>query len=150
MNKITEEPSEINNDFEIDLSDSVNTESRTTILPFDYEYVDLNNINEDSNYIKATTIKSMDSTEATTTNPTVVAYSKAPISDLSDIHENVKDLENSTDLAANEETTVVSIDGSVTESIANLKVIQSKVLTSSKKPHPRNLMFEDLGKYSLL
>ena len=139
----------MNNDFEIDLSDYVNTESRTTILPFDYEYVDLNNINEDSKYVKATTMESMDSTEATTTNP-IVAYSKSPITDLKDILENVKDFENSTDLAENEETTVVSIDGSVTESIANLKVIQSEVLTSSKKPHPRNLMFEDLGKYSLL
>ncbi len=144
LNKITEEPSKIANEYEIDLSDSVNTESRTTILPFDYEYVDLNS-NEDLNDGKDTTIEPIDSTETITTIPIVVAFSKAPISEQKDTHENGRDLENSTELTENEETTVISIDGSVTENISNLKGIQSDFLTSSKMPHPRNLMLDDLG-----
>ena len=144
MNKITEEPSKITNDYEIDLCDSVNTESRTTILPFDYEYVDLHS-NEDLNDAKDTTIEPIDSTETITTIPIVVAFSKAPISDQNDVHENDKDLENSTELVENEQTTVISIDGAVTENISNLKGIQHEFLTSSKVPHPRNLMLDDLG-----
>ena len=120
MNKITEEPSKITDDYEIDLGDSVNTESRTTILPFDYEYVDLHS-NEDLNDVKDTTIEPIDSTETITTIPIVVAFSKAPISDQNDLHENDKDLENSTELVENEQTTVISIDGAITENISNYK-----------------------------